>query len=228
MLVSINTYNCFFFVISIFLPLFYSLTLLVLAHWSLAKVYLWCAIHRFFSSYKIHVSLTMSSFSLICQEGKTYLFKLIMFCSCCLVIAFGILINTNRYIKIVLFNISQIIALSTIETKRNNTGIWLSTCKKYLTLREKERRKHKGLNQMKIKYGRRLKDVVSTNVKISEKGPSHDISNNIKHWQDLPAPRKILRERKGRERRPYSQQSQLSVTSFVLNQDAEEVLQTAW
>ena len=81
---------------------------------------------------------------------------------------------------------------------------------------------------MKIKYGRRLKDVVSTNVKISEKGPSHDISNNIKHWQDLPAPRKILRERKGRERRPYSQQSQLSVTSFVLNQDAEEVLQTAW
>ena len=34
---------------------------------------------------------------------------------------------------------------------------------------------------MKIKYGRRFKDVVSTNVKISEKGPSHDKSNNIKH-----------------------------------------------
>ena len=40
-------------------------------------------------------------------------------------------------------------------------------------------------------------EEVSTNVKNSEKGPSHDISNNIKHWQDLPAPRKILRGRGG-------------------------------
>ena len=47
---------------------------------------------------KTHVSLTMSSFSLICQGGKTCLYKSIMFCSCCLVIAFCILINTkNRY-----------------------------------------------------------------------------------------------------------------------------------
>ena len=32
---------------------------------------------------------------------------------------------------------------------------------------------------MKIKYGRGLKDVVSTNEKFQKKGPSHDISNNI-------------------------------------------------
>ena len=51
---------------------------------------------------KTHVSLTMSSFSLICQEDKTCLYKLIMFCSCCLVIAFGILIYNNEYIEIML------------------------------------------------------------------------------------------------------------------------------
>ena len=51
---------------------------------------------------KTHVSLTMSSFSLICQGGKTCLYKSIMFCSCCLVIAFGILINANKYIEIML------------------------------------------------------------------------------------------------------------------------------
>ena len=51
---------------------------------------------------KTHVCLTMSSFSLICQEDKTCLYKLIMFCSCCLVIAFGILIYTNKYIEIML------------------------------------------------------------------------------------------------------------------------------
>ena len=68
-----------------------------------------------------------------------------------------------------------------------------------------------------MRDGRKLKDVVSTNVKVSEKGPSNDISNNIKHWEDLPAQRKILREKRGGERRPYSQQSQLSVSSFALN-----------
>ena len=53
---------------------------------------------------KTHVSLAMSSHSLICQEGKTCLFKSIMFYSCCLVIAFGILINTNKHIEIMLFS----------------------------------------------------------------------------------------------------------------------------
>ena len=51
---------------------------------------------------KTHVCLTMSSFSLICQEDKTCLYKLIMFCSCCLVISFGILIYNNKYIEIML------------------------------------------------------------------------------------------------------------------------------
>ena len=51
---------------------------------------------------KTHFSLTMSSFSLICQEDKTCLYKSIMFCSCCLVIAFGILIYTNKYVEIML------------------------------------------------------------------------------------------------------------------------------
>ena len=50
---------------------------------------------------KKHVSLTMSSLSLICQDGNTCLFKSIMFCSCCLVIAFDI--NTDKYIEIMIF-----------------------------------------------------------------------------------------------------------------------------
>ena len=41
----------------------------------------------------------------------------------------------------------------------------------HLTFREKERRKHKGLNQMERKYGRRLKVVVITNVKFQKKVP---------------------------------------------------------
>ena len=49
---------------------------------------------------------------------------------------------------------------------------------------------------------KKVEGVVITNVKISEKGPSHDTLNKIKHWQDLPAQRKILREKRGRERRP--------------------------
>ena len=79
-------------------------SLLVLSHWSLAKVCLWCAIHIWFSSWtlKTHASLTLSSLSVICQEGKACLFKSIMFSSCCLVISVGILITTNRYIEIML------------------------------------------------------------------------------------------------------------------------------
>ena len=50
---------------------------------------------------KKHVSLTMSSHSLICQEGNTCFFKSIMFCSCCLIISFDI--NTNKYIEIMFF-----------------------------------------------------------------------------------------------------------------------------
>ena len=50
---------------------------------------------------KKHVSLTMSFLSLICQDGNTCLFKSIMFCSCCLVIAFDI--NTVKYIEIMIF-----------------------------------------------------------------------------------------------------------------------------
>ena len=64
---------------------------------------------------------------------------------------------------------------------------------------------------------KKVEGVVITNVKISEKGPSHDTLNKIKHWQDLPAQRKILREKRGRERRPSSQISQLPITSSVLN-----------
>ena len=51
---------------------------------------------------KTHVSLTMSSFSLICQEVKTCFYRSIIFCSCCFVKAFGILINTYNYIEIML------------------------------------------------------------------------------------------------------------------------------
>ena len=43
------------------------------------------------------------SVSLICQEGKTCLFKSIMFCSCGLVRSFVIFINTNKYIEIMFF-----------------------------------------------------------------------------------------------------------------------------
>ena len=47
---------------------------------------------------KTHVSLTMSSFSLICQGGKTCLYK----CFVLFLLAFGILINANKYIEIML------------------------------------------------------------------------------------------------------------------------------
>ena len=70
---------------------------------------------------------------------------------------------------------------------------------------------------MKIMYGRRLKVVAISTVKISEKGLAHKISINKKHCQDLPAPRKTSRGQRGRKRRQYSQQLQLPVTSSVLN-----------
>ena len=48
---------------------------------------------------KTHISLTMSTISLFCQNGQTCLFH----CSCCLFIGFGILINTYKYIEIIFF-----------------------------------------------------------------------------------------------------------------------------
>ena len=57
-------------------------------------------------------------------------------------------------------------------------------CPQVRNIQHSERQREentKGLNQMERKYGRRLKVVVFTNVKISEKGPSQDISNNIKY-----------------------------------------------
>ena len=78
-------------------------SLLVLAHWSFAKDYLMNCNSYLIQFLKTYVTLTMSSLSLICQEGNTCLFKLIMFSSWCLVIAFGILINTNKRIEIMFF-----------------------------------------------------------------------------------------------------------------------------
>ena len=130
-----------------------------------------------------------------------------------------------------LLNIFQIIALSIIETGRNNTwiydnfkGHWLST---FNIQREREKKTQRAEPDGK-KIRKKVEDCSHYKCKISEKGPSHEIWNNIKHWQDLPAPRKILRGRRGRERRQCSQQSQLPVTCPVLNQDAEELFLTAW
>ena len=50
-------------------------SLLVLAHWSFAKDYLMNCNSYLIHFLKTHVSWTMSSLSLICQEVKTCLFK---------------------------------------------------------------------------------------------------------------------------------------------------------
>ena len=74
----------------------------------------------FWNSYIVQFLKTHVILTSIFQEWKPCLFKSIMFCSCCLIIAFGILINNNDYSEIMFFLVFSKL-LPSLQLRRGET-----------------------------------------------------------------------------------------------------------